>query len=102
MRNGTLRRLWRLTLEREVGAWGGVGAAVRRQGIKKGIVELADMVVVTKADGDLLPAARRAKLEYLSALKFVQPKHAFWQTQVCLSVCMWLGGCEWAYEAQAL
>ena len=45
-------------------------------------MEMADLIVVTKADGDLLPAARRAQLEYTSALKFMQPKTPFWQTKV--------------------
>ena len=36
------------------------GAGDELQGMKRGIVELADLVVVTKADGDLAPAANRA------------------------------------------
>ena len=40
--------------------------------MKKGIVELADLVVITKADGDLLPAARRIQTEYLSALRLIR------------------------------
>jgi LAO/AO transport system kinase len=43
------------------------------QGIKKGIVELADLVVVTKADGDLAPAARRAVSDYRHALRLLHP-----------------------------
>ena len=42
------------------------------QGMKKGIVELADLVVVTKADGDLIPAANRIQSDYLSALRLVR------------------------------
>ena len=38
------------------------------QGIKKGIVELADLLVVTKADGDLIPSAERARADYVAAL----------------------------------
>jgi len=38
------------------------------QGIKKGIVELADLLVVTKADGELKPAAERARADYAAAL----------------------------------
>ena len=41
------------------------------QGIKKGIVELADMVVVTKADGDLAEAAARAARDYSNALHLI-------------------------------
>ncbi|GFU11704.1 methylmalonic aciduria type A homolog, mitochondrial [Trichonephila clavipes] len=44
------------------------------QGLKKGIVELVDMVVVNKADGDLIPSARRIQSDYISALKFVRRK----------------------------
>merc|ERR1712137_593640 len=52
------------------------------QGIKRGIVELADIVVVNKADGDLLPAARRVAAEYTSALKFMPRKYKCWRPQV--------------------
>lgn len=44
------------------------GAGDELQGIKKGIVELADMIVVTKADGDLAAAAQRAARDYANAL----------------------------------
>ena len=43
------------------------------QGIKKGIVELADLVVVNKADGDLKPAALRAVADYRHALRLLRP-----------------------------
>ncbi|KAK3740727.1 hypothetical protein RRG08_048970 [Elysia crispata] len=52
------------------------------QGIKKGIVEVSDVVVVTKCDGDLLPAARRIQSEYISALKFMRPRSRVWKPQV--------------------
>ena len=51
-------------------------------GIKKGIVEVADVVVVNKSDGDLVPAAQRIQTEYTSALKFVRPKTSQWHPQV--------------------
>jgi LAO/AO transport system kinase len=41
------------------------------QGVKRGIVELADLIVVNKADGDLEPAARRTASDYASAIHFV-------------------------------
>ena len=50
--------------------------------MKKGIVELADVVVVTKADGDLLPAANLAKQEYMSALRYTHARFPEWQTKV--------------------
>ena len=52
------------------------------QGIKKGIMELADMVVVNKADGDLMPAANRAAAEYHAALGLMRPSSKNWQPKV--------------------
>jgi LAO/AO transport system kinase len=51
------------------------------QGIKKGIVELADLLVVTKADGDLAPVAERARADYAAALAILAPA-AGWQPPV--------------------
>jgi LAO/AO transport system kinase len=45
------------------------------QGIKRGVMELADIVLVTKADGDLVPAARRAAADFHAALHLMRPKH---------------------------
>ena len=44
------------------------GAGDELQGIKKGIVEMADLLAVNKSDGDAIPAAKRAKKEYQNAL----------------------------------
>jgi LAO/AO transport system kinase len=52
------------------------------QGIKKGIVEMADLIVVNKADGDLAPAAERARRDYASALHLLRPEHADWAPRV--------------------
>jgi LAO/AO transport system kinase len=52
------------------------------QGIKRGIMELADLVVINKADGDLLPKARLAAADYRMALHLMRPRHAEWQPQV--------------------
>jgi LAO/AO transport system kinase len=38
------------------------------QGVKRGIMEMADLILVNKADGDLLPAARRTVADYTGAL----------------------------------
>ena len=54
------------------------------KGMKKGIVELADLVLITKADGDLIPAARRIQTEYSSALRLMsRASHSLWRPQVC-------------------
>jgi LAO/AO transport system kinase len=45
------------------------------QGIKRGVMELADLLIVTKADGDLLAAANRAAADYHAALHLMRPKH---------------------------
>ncbi len=52
------------------------------QGIKKGIVELADLVVVNKADGDLAAQARHAVAEYRHALALLRPANAAWRVPV--------------------
>jgi LAO/AO transport system kinase len=46
------------------------------QGIKRGIMELADVVVVTKADGDLAAAANHAAADLRRALHLLRPKYA--------------------------
>ena len=51
-------------------------------GIKKGIIEVADIVAVNKSDGDLVPAARRIQTEYMSALKFMRPRSKHWKPKV--------------------
>jgi len=48
------------------------------QGLKRGVIENCDLVVVNKADGDLLAAARKIQTEYLSALKFIPHKFSNW------------------------
>jgi LAO/AO transport system kinase len=52
------------------------------QGIKKGIVELADMIVVNKADGELATAARHAEAEYRHALSLLRPVNPLWRVPV--------------------
>jgi GTPase len=45
------------------------------QGIKRGVMELADLLLITKADGDLLAAANRAAADYQAALHLMRPKY---------------------------
>lgn len=52
------------------------------QGIKKGIIELADMIAINKADGDNLAAATRAAAEYQGALNILTPQSPAWQPPV--------------------
>jgi LAO/AO transport system kinase len=46
------------------------------QGIKRGIMELADLVVINKCDGELVATARQAVAEYRSAIGLMMPRHA--------------------------
>jgi LAO/AO transport system kinase len=57
------------------------GAGDELQGIKKGIMELADALLVNKADGDNKPRARAAQLEYNRALHYLAPATDGWQTR---------------------
>ncbi|HVJ31772.1 MAG TPA: methylmalonyl Co-A mutase-associated GTPase MeaB [Terriglobia bacterium] len=52
------------------------------QGIKRGIMELADLVIINKADGDLRPAAARTAADYANALRLMHPLHRAWTTEV--------------------
>jgi len=58
------------------------GGGDELQGLKRGIMELADVVVVNKADGDLAPAARRAVADYRHAVHLLRPKHPGWEVPV--------------------
>ena len=58
------------------------GAGDELQGIKRGIVELADLVLVNKADGDLLDTAQRTAAEYRGALRLLAASDAGWKVEV--------------------
>jgi LAO/AO transport system kinase len=61
------------------------GAGDELQGIKKGIMEMADGIVITKADGDNVKKAREAQAEYNHALHLFQPSESGWITKVLTS-----------------
>ncbi|MBS8264819.1 methylmalonyl Co-A mutase-associated GTPase MeaB [Mesobacillus boroniphilus] len=56
------------------------GAGDELQGMKKGIMELADTVIVNKADGPNEQTAKKTKEEYNRILHFLQPATKGWQT----------------------
>src|SRR5437870_6143530 len=58
------------------------GAGDELQGIKKGILELADCLAVNKADGDNVAHAERAAAEYASALRLFRHTSASWDPPV--------------------
>lgn len=61
------------------------GAGDELQGIKKGIMEMADMLVIHKADGDNLEAAQKAKSNYQNALHLFQENQKNWSPKVVLA-----------------
>lgn len=66
------------------------GAGDGIQGIKKGVLELADAVAINKADGDNIEKAKKARKEYETALRLLTPSTPTWTPPVvtCSSVEM--------------
>jgi LAO/AO transport system kinase len=58
------------------------GAGDDLQGMKRGIVELADLILVNKADGDLAAAAGRTAADYRNALRLLHPPTPGWTPEV--------------------
>ncbi|MDB2606365.1 methylmalonyl Co-A mutase-associated GTPase MeaB [Zobellia sp.] len=58
------------------------GAGDELQGIKRGIIEMADAIVINKADGNNLPKALLAKSEFENALQLYPPKENGWRPKV--------------------
>lgn len=58
------------------------GAGDELQGIKRGIMEMADLIAINKAEADNLKAANRAKLEYQNALSLFPPSKSGWNPKV--------------------
>jgi LAO/AO transport system kinase len=58
------------------------GAGDELQGLKKGVVELADMIAVNKADGDNIARAKLAAGEYRAALNILAPRSPSWSPPV--------------------
>jgi LAO/AO transport system kinase len=64
------------------------GAGDELQGIKRGIMEMADALLITKADGNNLQKAKNAKTEYAHALHLFPPSDSGWipKTDICSSI----------------
>ena len=58
------------------------GAGDQLQGIKRGIIEVADILVVNKSDGDLKSSSRNTVLDYKNALKLLKPRTENWSVPV--------------------
>jgi LAO/AO transport system kinase len=75
------------------------GAGDELQGLKKGIVEVADLVLVNKADGPNVTAALAAKSEYEHALRHVRPATHGWRTPVLTVSAVTGEGIDTAWSA---
>lgn len=58
------------------------GGGDELQGVKRGIVELVDLIVVNKCDGDLVPAAGRIAADYAGALGLLRAQSQHWKPEV--------------------
>jgi len=58
------------------------GGGDELQGIKRGIMELADLILVNKADGEMATAARHAAADYRAALTLIHPRTRGWKVPV--------------------
>lgn len=68
------------------------GAGDELQGIKRGIIEMADSIFINKADGDNVAKATLAKAEYRNALHLFPPSESGWVPQVGLCSAMTKSG----------
>jgi len=68
------------------------------QGIKKGVMEIADAIVINKAEGDNRPKAELAKGQYLNALHILRPKSKNWIVPVLLTSALYHEGIEEVWE----
>jgi LAO/AO transport system kinase len=70
------------------------GAGDELQGIKKGVLELADTIAINKADGNNIEHARKAKIEYEKALNLLTPSSKIWSPPVLTCSAVTLDGID--------
>ena len=68
------------------------GAGDELQGIKRGIIEMADAIVINKADGDNIKRAKIAKVEFNRALHLYPEKESKWQPKVAVCSALYNEG----------
>ena len=74
------------------------GAGDELQGIKRGIMEMADAVVINKADGDNIQKARMAKVEFNRALHLFPMKNSGWSPKVTTCSAITTDGISEVYD----
>jgi LAO/AO transport system kinase len=75
------------------------GSGDELQGIKRGIMELADLILVNKSDGDQLPAANRTVSDYQLALHFLHSRSLNWKARVQAMSALTSQGIDVAWQA---
>ncbi|MGD9536553.1 MAG: methylmalonyl Co-A mutase-associated GTPase MeaB [Alphaproteobacteria bacterium] len=75
------------------------GGGDELQGVKRGILEVADLVVVTKADGALEETARHTEADYRSALSLMRPNSPHWTPRVMACSALEGRGLEAIWQA---
>jgi LAO/AO transport system kinase len=70
------------------------GAGDELQGIKKGVLELADAIAINKADGNNIGNAEKAKIEYEKALNLLTPSSKIWSPPVLTCSAVTMDGIE--------
>ena len=70
------------------------GAGDELQGIKKGVLELADAIAINKADGNNIEHAKKAKIEYEKALNLLTPSSKIWSPPVLTCSAVTLDGID--------
>jgi len=70
------------------------GAGDELQGIKKGVLELADAIAINKADGNNITKAEKAKIEYENALHLLTPSSKIWSPPVLICSAVTMDGIE--------
>ena len=70
------------------------GVGDELQGIKKGVLELADAIAINKADGDNIENARKASVEYKKALHLLTPSSKIWSPPVLTCSALTMDGID--------
>ena len=74
------------------------GAGDELQGIKKGVMEIADAILINKAEGENRPRAELARRQYLNAVHLLKPRSPNWQVPVLLCSALNHTGIEEAWK----
>ncbi len=69
------------------------------QGIKRGVMEIADAILINKAEGDNLPRAKLARQQYVNALHMLKPKSMNWQVPAMLCSALHNQGISEVWDA---